>query len=98
MNTKKKLRKGESIASSIAPSENDALARDLAQYVTTEVAAEMLGVSPNHIRLLLGRNKIRGIKLGHDWIVFVPSLVRYNEAKSRKGRPALKAPESEPTR
>jgi hypothetical protein len=61
-------------------------------YVTTKKAAEMLGSSQDHIRLLLGRNRVKGIMLGHDWLVFVPSIEKYVEAKSKRGRPPSGTP------
>ena len=32
-------------------------------------AAQMIGVSESHLRLLLKRGEIRGKKLGRDWVV-----------------------------
>lgn len=78
--------------------EEEPMSNDMTQYVTTEAAADLLGVSSNHIRLLLGRKKLRGMKLGHEWLVFRPSVERYQETKSPKGRPPSKLPQSELTR
>ncbi len=68
------------------------MVNDLTNYVTTSRAADMLGVGQNQIRGLLARDKISGIKLGHDWIVYVPSLEKYLHTKSTKGRPPSRAP------
>ncbi len=66
---------------------------NLSNYVTTARAAEILGVSSNHIRLLLGREKLKGVRLGHEWLVFVPSIEKYVKSKSTKGRPASSTPQ-----
>ena len=75
---------------------DDEMTKDLTKFsetfVTTREAAEMLGVANAHVnRLLIGR-KIDGKKMGHDWIVFVPSLRKYLENKSKRGRPSSGEP------
>lgn len=67
--------------------EEDAMKRDLTKYVPTKQAATMLGVNRFWIVRLLAREKLRGIKLGHDWLVFIPSINSYRETKSKRGRP-----------
>ena len=63
------------------------------KFVTTKKAAEMLGgVDTSHIRNLLIDGKIDGIKQGHDWLVFTPSLEKYLANKSNRGRPASGSP------
>ncbi len=69
-------------------------AKDLSNYATTGQAADILGVTRKHIALLLGQGKIKGIKLGHEWLVYIPSLDRYRETKSSKGRPPSREPKS----
>ena len=73
------------------------MSKDLTQYVTTARAAEILGVKQDHIRKLLAMGKVKGIKLGHDWIVFVPSIEKYHDTKSPKGRPTSGVPELQET-
>ncbi len=65
---------------------------DLTQYVTTKQAAEMLGVNRFRVVQLLLNGRIKGIKPGHDWLVFTPSIERYRVTKSPKGRPPSRAP------
>jgi len=68
------------------------MTRDLTKYVTTREAAEMLGVNRFWIVRLLASEKIKGRKLGHDWLVFAPSLEKYLANKSKRGRPASGTP------
>lgn len=63
------------------------MSKDLTQYVTTKEAAELLGVDRTHVNHLLRENRIKGIKLGWNWLVFKPSLGAYLETKDPKGRP-----------
>lgn len=72
--------------------ETDEMSKDLTQYVTTKQAAEMLGVTQNHVSLLIDRRKIRGTKIGFSWLVYVPSVQKYLETKAPSGRPTSKAP------
>jgi excisionase family DNA binding protein len=69
---------------------DDEMRQDLSKYVTTRQAAELLGVNRFWIVRLLANEKIKGHKLGHDWIVFAPSLEKYRETKSKRGRPSTK--------
>ncbi len=62
------------------------------KFVTTKQAAEMLGVGRKHINLLIDRKQIEGQKLGHYWLVFVPSLEKYLATKSKRGRPTSNEP------
>ncbi len=72
--------------------EGDALRMD--QFVSTKQAAELLGVEQSHIRLLLGRNRLRGIKPGgRDWLVFRSSLEEYLKSKSKRGKPPSNPPQ-----
>lgn len=66
--------------------------RDFTQYVATKQAADMLGVDHQHVAHLLKAGKLKGIKLGHDWLVFLPSVHTYAKTKSPKGRPASRRP------
>jgi len=66
--------------------------KNLDKYVTTKKAAEMLGVKQRRVQALLKDKKIDGKRLGHDWIVFSPSLEKYLKTKSKRGRPASGTP------
>lgn len=65
----------------------------MTNYITTKQAADLLGVGQRHILHLLTIGKVKGIKLGHDWVVFAPSLSSYHKTKSPKGRPASRSPQ-----
>lgn len=64
----------------------------LSDYVTTKEAAELLGVDRTHINRLLRENRLRGQKLGHEWIIFRPSLTEYLQTKDPSGKPSSHAP------
>jgi excisionase family DNA binding protein len=46
-------------------------------YLTTRQASERSGIHHSHIRRLLEHGKVKGIKLGHDWLVDIESLDQY---------------------
>lgn len=71
------------------------MSKDLTQYVTTKEAGEMFGIDTSMLRRLLIDGRIQGKKLGHDWLVFLPSLKKYDETKSARGRPRLGTPQPE---
>ena len=48
-------------------------------------AAEKLGLSDRHVRLLVERGKIKGKKLGHDWVVLSLDYKRKRKPKTKKG-------------
>ncbi len=87
MPTQKKPRKVESARSQAPGEQNAPMSNDLTQYVTTRQAADSLGVVTDHINHLLAKGKIKGIKLGYSWLVYVPSLEAYQKSKSPGGRP-----------
>jgi excisionase family DNA binding protein len=66
--------------------------KKLANYVTTKRAADLLGVDRTQVARLVRDRRISGIKLGHDWLVYTPSLRAYHEAKSPGGRPPSRIP------
>lgn len=45
-------------------------------------AAEHFGISDSHCRRLLKSGKIKGIKLGHDWVV---QVLKYRRKRRPKG-------------
>lgn len=65
--------------------------QDLNQYVTTDQAAEMLNVVPTSINHLIYNGKLKAIRLGRIWMVFLPSIENYRETKSKRGRPPSKS-------
>jgi len=48
-------------------------------------AAEKIGVSERHVRLLLERGEIQGKKLGRDWVVLSLDYKRKRKPKRSKG-------------
>ncbi len=47
-------------------------------------AAQKMGISERHLRLLLERGQIKGKKLGHDWVVLSLDYKRKRKPKGRK--------------
>jgi len=52
-------------------------------YSVREAAAE-LGLSERHLRLLLTKGKIKGKKLGRDWVVLSLDYKRKRKPKTGK--------------
>jgi hypothetical protein len=50
-------------------------------YSVKEAAGKM-GISPVHLRLLLKQGKVKGKKLGHDWVVLSLDYKRKRKPKS----------------
>ena len=48
-------------------------------------AAEKLGLSDRHVRLLLEGGEIRGKKLGHYWVVLGLNYKRKRKPKTKRG-------------
>lgn len=54
------------------------------QYLSTKEAAELLGYSTNHIRLLAEKGEIAAVKRGHAWFFTkedVEAMIVPNDAK-----------------
>lgn len=49
---------------------------------SVQQAAKIFGISDSHCRRLLGTGKIKGIKLGHDWVV---TTLKYKRKRKPKG-------------
>ena len=49
-------------------------------------AAQKLGMTDRHVRLLLATGRIYGRKLGHDWVVLSLDYERKRRPKIRKSR------------
>ena len=61
-------------------------------------AAEKLGMTDRHVRLLLATGGIYGKKLGHDWVVLSLDYERKRRPKRRKvggaaGNPSRRKPD-----
>jgi excisionase family DNA binding protein len=63
-------------------------------YITTKQAAERGSIDPSHVVRLLQQGKIRGVKVGRDWLVIPESLDHYlanrgwAKARRKKAREA----------
>ena len=64
--------------------------------MTVPEAAEVLGYTVQHTRLLLRQGRLTGEKLGRDWLVYRAVVIDYNVRKeniplfadlSKRGRP-----------
>lgn len=51
---------------------------------STKEAALKLGLSSDHVRLLVRTGRIKGKKLGHDWVVLSLEYKRKREPKRSK--------------
>ena len=51
---------------------------------STKEAAEKLGMSPQHVRLLVSRGEIEGKKLGHDWVVLSLDYKRKRKPRTER--------------
>jgi len=58
---------------------------DFGQLISVKVAAEMSGLTPRHIRLLLSRGTIWGTKMGRDWFTSEKAIDEYMAKKRRPG-------------
>ncbi len=54
-------------------------------FLTTRQASSKCGLSQAHIRLLLERGTVEGIKVGRDWLVKVNSLDHYMANRPKPG-------------
>jgi len=48
--------------------------KNKSDYVTSLEASEMLGFSPDHVRKLILQGKIKGEKIGRNWIIQIKNL------------------------
>jgi excisionase family DNA binding protein len=58
------------------------------RLMTTDEAAERLGVKDAYIKRMCRENKIRASKLGKFWRITEPALAEYIEDMTRNGKPA----------
>ena len=74
------------------PTGENEMSKDLTKYITTEQAAQILGVLPTSINHLIYGGKVKAQKRGRDWLVFQPSVEKYLANKSKRGRPSSGSP------
>jgi len=51
---------------------------------STRQAAEKLGLSPDHVKLLARKGLIKAQKLGHDWVVLELDYQRKRKPKEKR--------------
>ncbi len=54
-------------------------------YLTTSAASLRCGLSRDHVRRLLERGTLNGVKIGRDWFVMVESLDSYMAHRPKPG-------------
>jgi excisionase family DNA binding protein len=60
------------------------------KYLTTDEAAEILGLAPGSIRRYCNHRinpKIRGLKIGRDWLISEAEVKRFSKENRSVGRP-----------
>ncbi|MBI3947562.1 MAG: helix-turn-helix domain-containing protein [Armatimonadetes bacterium] len=64
------------------------MARDgRTEYLTTKDAADTLGYTVQHTRLLIRQGRLAATKLGRDWLLPRESVAEYRVAQAANGRP-----------
>ncbi len=59
---------------------------DIEDYISTREAGEKYGLSKEHIARMLKAGHLRGKKIGHDWLVYEPSLQEYKKQMESLGK------------
>ncbi|HEY50923.1 MAG TPA: helix-turn-helix domain-containing protein [Dehalococcoidia bacterium] len=54
------------------------------QIYSTRQAAEKLGLSPDHIKLLARKGLIKAQKIGHDWAILDLNYTRKRKPKEKR--------------
>ncbi len=57
----------------------------LKDYISTKEASKRYPLSASHLARLLQEEVIEGIKVGHDWLIYEPSLIEYLEKPRKPG-------------
>jgi excisionase family DNA binding protein len=71
--------------------DNDSQQPELSDLITLREAAELSGLSASHLRLLVRRGDIWGVKLGHNWVTTAEAVDDYL-AQDRRPGPKPKDP------
>ena len=67
---------------------------DLRDLITLKQAAEISGLSYSHLRLLARKERIRAIRLGHEWFTTAKDIDEYLAQGPRPGPKRRKPPPS----
>ncbi len=59
---------------------------DIEDYISTREASEKYGLSKEHIARMLKAGQLQGKKIGHDWLVYEPSLLKYKQQMESLGK------------
>ena len=54
-------------------------------HLTTKAASQRCGLSRDHVRRLLERGQIDGVKIGRDWFVSIEALDEYMVDRPKPG-------------
>lgn len=65
--------------------EGDEYQPSLAELISLRQAAEISGLSPNHLRLLVSRGEIWGTKIDHFWVTTASAVKEYLARPRRPG-------------
>ena len=65
---------------------------DLRDLITLKQAAELSGLSYSHLRLLARQEKIRAIRLGHEWFTTAKDIDEYLAQGPRPGPKRRRTP------
>jgi hypothetical protein len=57
----------------------------LKDYLSTREASQRYGISPSQLTRLLNAQLIQGKKIGHDWLIYEPSLKKYVKNPPKPG-------------
>ncbi len=57
----------------------------LKDYISTKEASKRYPLSASHLARLLQEGVIEGTKIGHDWLIYEPSLEKYLEKPRKPG-------------
>jgi excisionase family DNA binding protein len=63
--------------------------------LSTAEACNVAGVTTAYIQRLLRNERIEGVKLGRDWLVYEDSLKAFLEQPRKRGRPHKEAESAE---
>ena len=74
----------EAMSQSSQPGLND--------LISLSEAAQISGLSPSHLRLLVSGGKIWGMKLGRNWFTTVQAINEYMKTERKRGPKPQTAP------